>query len=152
VSALYTPTTDHHHRRAERVTRVGGGFSGGQPAHRDVVADGAREGRVVDQHEPAGTQPPFHRFPVLVVHADGGPRLRDDGRRLDRFVSHDHRAVGVATAHHAAVQPEEEHLAPLERRGASDHLGGELHALPADARDEQFPFHRSSLLTVADGY
>ena len=42
-------------------------------------------------------------------------------------------------AHGAPVDPEEQHVAALEHRGAGEHLGGELHALAADAGEEDLP-------------
>ena len=67
------------------------------------------------------------------------------GGAVDRPVGDDDGAVGVAAAHHAAVEAEEHDLAAFERRGAGEHLRRELHALPADPGDQQLTFHVTSL-------
>src|SRR2546421_407650 len=77
-----------------------------------------------------------------VLRAIARDRLaRSDRRRLDRRVGDDERAVGVAAAHHAAVEPEKADVASLERGRARDDLRGELHTLTADAGDEQLTLH-----------
>src|SRR5262249_17261726 len=64
-----------------------------------------------------------------------------DRRRLNWCVGDDHGAVGVAAAHHAAVDAEVHHLAPVEHGPAREYLRGELHSLPADPGDHHLAFH-----------
>src|SRR5207245_9989451 len=78
--------------------------------------------------------------PVLVVETDRRPRVRDDGRRLDGPVGDDHRAVGVAAPHGAAVDAQGAHVAAIEDGRPCDHLRSQLDALPADAGDHHLTF------------
>ena len=116
------------------------------PHHLESVGVERRlERRVVHEHEAAVAHLRTDLGPVLVVHADRRPGVRQHRWRLDGRVAHHHGRVGVHAAHRARVDAEQEHVATFDGRAARDHLCGELHALAADPAEHELTLHQSAI-------